>query len=472
MRGTSVLRELRRIGGIQVKQSDFPVDERESAIVGVSLHVSKNTLNLDRRDLHQNRDISFYLFAAAALAGLCQLARPVAFGAEMVMIGSNLAEHAAFANPFSVGITGPTAVVPPVYPFLLAILFRVLKYPYLVFMGALICNILVNAWIAVLLPRVSFVFYADAMPGIFASVLWLLTARLMPSWDACYTLAGLLFFCLFSAKSIGRTDKTITFGVGAGVIGGLLFLSNPLTLLIFLPWIGYLLWREKPPVRRAIYYCCPLLITVLLFGGGWALRNKQQLGALVLRTNLGMTLAASNNDCAAPSMMENQRKGCYQAHHPNTSAAEAQLLVSLGEPEYDRHRKAEAISWIGANPGPFSKLTLRRVWQFWFPPREYTSLPAYLIWFATALSLPGLILMARRREAITLYMTGVLLIYPLMYYVVVTDVRYRYPLLWLSLLPAGYAMAAVLARLRRSGSTVRDYRSDRAGIRQEASPIA
>jgi hypothetical protein len=46
--------------------------------------------------------------------------------------------------------------------------------------------------------------------------------------------------------------------------------------------------------------------------------------------------------------------------------------------------------------------------------------------------------MVRRREAVTGFIAFVLFIYPLMYYVVVSDVRYRYPVLWLSFLAAGY----------------------------------
>jgi hypothetical protein len=73
---------------------------------------------------------------------------------------------------------------------------------------------------------------------------------------------------------------------------------------------------------------------------------------------------------------------------------------------------------------------------------------AVAIWILTILSVPGLIGMVRRRVPATLYVLTVLLLYPLMYYVVVSDVRYRYPVLWLSSLPAGYCLQALLDRLR------------------------
>jgi hypothetical protein len=52
------------------------------------------------------------------------------------------------------------------------------------------------------------------------------------------------------------------------------------------------------------------------------------------------------------------------------------------------------------------------------------------------LSIPGLLVMMRRRNEFTMFTGFVLLVYPMMYYIVVSDVRYRLPVLWLSLLPA------------------------------------
>ena len=49
--------------------------------------------------------------------------------------------------------------------------------------------------------------------------------------------------------------------------------------------------------------------------------------------------------------------------------------------------------------------------------------------------------MARNRVPVTIYVLPVLGFYPLMYYIVIADVRFRYPVLWLSLLPAGYFLA-------------------------------
>jgi hypothetical protein len=380
------------------------------------------------------------LFIAGGIVGLLQVSGTVRFsaGAEMFAEARSLADHGTFADPFHVLKTGPTAVNPPLFPMALALLMKLLTLPYLVAAAAVICNILANGLTAALLPRIAFVFYGDAIPGVLAAVLWLAAVQLMPDWDASYTVAGLILFCLFSAGSIERTDKRLQFGALAGVAAGLLCLLNLSSVLISLPWIAYLMVRKRLSRMGAARYGGALLATLLLIVSAWALRNRHQLGAPVLRTNLGMTLYASNNDCAQASLMDNLRSGCYETHHPNLSLAEARLLRALGEVQYDRLRTADAVSWAVAHPARFGRLTARRFLNFWFPAPEEHAYTAYVIWLATLLSIPGLVLMIRNREPSTVFVVVVQLIYPVMYYLVVADVRYRYSVLWLSLLPAGY----------------------------------
>ena len=111
---------------------------------------------------------------------------------------------------------------------------------------------------------------------------------------------------------------------------------------------------------------------------------------------------------------------------------------------------------MSAHPGRFWVLTLRRFREFWFPVAGERAYMTYTIWLITLLSIPGLVLMAKRREPVTWFVAAVLLIYPLMYYVVVADVRYRYPVLWLSLLPAGYFTLA-LARVALRSATGKEH---------------
>lgn len=386
-------------------------------------------------------NLSFYLFLGGAIAGLIQLTYPVEFGTgfEMVAIGKNIAKSGSFANPYAVAATGATAAVPPAYPFFLGILNKVLRNQAAVFLVAVICNIVVNALAASLLPKLSRVIFRDLLPGVIGGAFWLATAHLMPSWDTSYTVAGLILFCLMSELFLRERRSVILHGAGAGALAGLLSLLNPSAILVLLPWLAYLVLRRIAPLRAAVVYAAIIIAAMAMVDTGWMWRNYKQLGAFVLRTNLGMTLYASNNDCASSSLISNERSGCYQAHHPNTSAAEAELVRTLGEVAYDRLRVANAKQWAVSNPVPFTRLTAKRFWEFWFPPAELYPYSAAAIWIVTALSIPGLIIMGIRREPILFFMVTVSVVYPLLYYLVVTDMRYRYPILWLSCIAAGYA---------------------------------
>jgi len=273
---------------------------------------------------------------------------------------------------------------------------------------------------------------------------------------------GLIFFCILTSsfEDLDRSNEA-RLAAGGGAIAGLLALLNPSSLLILLPWIGFLFWRTRADLPRALKYCGITLAVLCVFIVGWCGRNYHQLGAFVVRTNLGMTLYASNNDCAESSLMREVLSRCYQTHHPNNSVREAELLRSLGEVQYDRNRIADTENWVKAKPAKFLKLTMARLLQFWFPAVEFLpngrglpdsmyawvklqNIVARVIWMITALSFPGLFLMARRREPVTAFVLVVLAFYPLMYYVVVSDMRYRYPVLWLSLLAAGYFISDVV----------------------------
>ena len=78
-----------------------------------------------------------------------------------------------------------------------------------------------------------------------------------------------------------------------------------------------------------------------------------------------------------------------------------------------------------------------RVVAFWMPhpgggPFHWS------VWPITILSVVGLWRLIQMKHRIAFEMALVFLSYPLMYYVIVADTRYRYPIMWLSLLAAGF----------------------------------
>jgi len=387
----------------------------------------------------KNAKVSFYLFAAAALACLVRVpALPmITSGPEMVALASNLVHNGYYGNPSPVLDTGPSAQNPPLYPLILALLMVCLKNPYVVRVAALVGCIITNALAAAWLPRISWLFFRDLRPGIVASILWMLALELMPGWDVSYTTALLLFFTLFTAATI-RLDRLAGHAVAAGLFGGALFLFNPASVLVFTVWMFYLLAWGAGSLNRRLKYCTIAFVMTGLIAAGWMLRNQLVLGGFVARTNFGMTFYASNNDCAQPNLVDDFYNGCYSAHHPAGSLKEARILLSVGEVRYDRARTEDTKAWIRSHPARFARLTAARIFYFWLPPFNNSRFGTIVIWIATILSIPGIALMAYRGIRYTVFVVTVLFVYPLMYYVMMSSPRYRYPILWLTLLPAGY----------------------------------
>ncbi len=397
------------------------------------------------RNISHNREeqrletLSFLLLVAGGVAGLVSMPRVVPFGDgfEMVALAKNLAIHGTFADPFEVLKTGFTAANPPLYPFLLSLLIRIVGAGQLALLAVSVCTIVTNAVIASLLPRLSIVFYRNMWPGVGAAILWLVIAQPMPAWDANLTLCLLELFVLQTNSTVGR-NNSILHGMVSGLLAGALFLLNPSTILIFLPWLIFLGFSGRYQIKRCVGHCAIILALLAVIASSWAIRNKRLLGAYVIRTNLGMTLYSSDNDCAHASMIANEANNCYQAHHPNTSIDEAELLKKMGEVAYDHMRTSDAIRWIASHPQRFTALTLERALEFWFPRIDEHPWKIAVLWLATLLSVPGMIVMAKNRLPVMLYVGFVLFLYPLIYYIVVSDVRYRYPVIWLTLLPAGF----------------------------------
>lgn len=418
-------------------------------------HLHSNTSDTDPAVAARIARISFMLFVAGGLIGLLNMGLlpvPFGWGYEMVTLATNLAKHGTYANPYSVLDTGLTAAYTPVYPLYLSLLMRALRNPDLVTLAATIGNIIINAVIGASLPRLSWHFLRNIDAGIAASIFWLLSVQLMPNWDASYTAAGLILFCMFTAATIGTTRYALR-AVLSGLMAGALFLLNPSSMIVFLLWIAYLLMFRKASFKQTAIYASVVLMLFAIIAFGWGYRNERQLGKFVVRTNLGIALDASNNDCASPSLFDEENNNCHEAYHPNTNLQEAQLVRSLGEVAYDRLRSDDAKTWARNHPRRFLVLTIGRFRDFWFPATAGHPYKIAMIWLATLLSVPGLILMIRKRLDVTFFLLAVFALYPVMYYFVVSDVRYRYPILWLTLLPAGLCCDTLRRRAQSKWST-------------------
>jgi len=187
----------------------------------------------------------------------------------------------------------------------------------------------------------------------------------------------------------------------------------------------------------------------------WVVRNTILLGSPVLfRSNLGLELALANHPSVRPTFSESRLEGSVSRIHPNFSLSEAEALRSVGEIEFNRRRMHDAINWITGHPLAFVRLSFARVREFWFPTPRYSPKPyAYVVWVLTVLSMCGAYKILRELPRVFLVTGAVLLVYPLIYYVVMSTLRYRMPILWVELLCAGYVLSFWLPADRNGASS-------------------
>jgi hypothetical protein len=217
------------------------------------------------------------------------------------------------------------------------------------------------------------------------------------------------------------------------VLWGLVALSNS-SLLTFLPACGlWILWdalrrliRPLPALRGAVLggVCFVAVVTP------WVVRNYYALHAFVpFRTNFGAELYESTIFST---------KGWPQmATLPMAETApEFRRYVRLGEVDYSKEQGEIAKAKIRAHPDLFLEDTLRRVYFFWIgvphPPMD-TGVAVEVgrrinYSFLSFTGILGLALAIKRRVPGACLFLWAFLLFPLIYYFVTVQARFRHPL--------------------------------------------
>jgi hypothetical protein len=353
---------------------------------------------------------------------------------EVTAVAMSLYEKGTFADPYGLP-TGPTAHMPPFHPALFAGIYHLLG-PTLA-AGYVTWLVLIASHGAMwgMLPWLAARLGLSTGAGLLAGI----AGALLPRWpgyvEAPSAIAIGLMLVAFLARLEGPgPTRSASLLLGAA-IGAALHVSPSLlpVALGFVAWEAFGAARRPGLVRTAL-----VVFGLALACVPWTLRNERALGGLFfLRSNFGLELRMGNHEGAGANLALSARAGTER--HPRTDEDEARKVKELGELAYMRAAGREAWEWIAAHPGEFLRLTALRVVQFWFGPVD-DAVAAFGIGLVTLLSavgawraFPGL--WADRRAALLVPF----LLYPLVYYVVGFEARYRQPLDGLALLLAASA---------------------------------
>lgn len=388
-------------------------------------------------------------------------------------IATSLATGHGFSSPFRVD-TGPTAWTTPIYPLILAGIFRIFgTYTFAAFVAACAVNILATALACI--P----IFYAGkriggATIGAAAAWLWAVfpNAIMIPStsmWDA--SLAALLSATILWATIAlaepaalpehafgiaekmraqkvapqaraqnGGRDGSIWPWAAYGLLWGLAVMTTA-TLVGLLPfligWIAYRRWKPASPAgRRDLASLAKPALAVaimVLCCVPWTMRNYEVFHAFVpMRSILGLQLWVGNNPQAKAIWLGTQ--------HPIHDSAERARYIAVGEIAYMKQKEGEALRYMITHPAREAHLIWRRFLEFWSggtPTPIHDLFRSRSAWFDFVLlfnlliaagALAGIVVLIRRRSAYWFALAVFPIVFPWAYYLTVVMPRYSLPI--------------------------------------------
>jgi 4-amino-4-deoxy-L-arabinose transferase-like glycosyltransferase len=351
------------------------------------------------------------------------------FGFEMGRIGRSLAQGQGFGNPFN-ETTGPTAWEPPLYPFLIAGVFRVFGvYSRASALVLLSLNSIFSALTCIpifLIARRCF----DEKVAVWTAWTWALLPSVIfwcTRWVWETSLAALLLAMIFWMTLSMEEEDGLKPWLQFGLLWGVAALTNT-ALLSFLPASGLWIWYRRVKLgKRSLGGIVLASVLFVACVTPWLVRNYGTFGQFVfIRSNFGAELRLGNGPGADGTWMD------YL--HPTKNVFEMRRYRELGELAYVAARKREAMAYIREDYVRFAGLSLRRFTYYWGGLPKASEHPV-LAFFRNSLFLASSVLAfwgfgraLRKHKPGAWLFFWLVLCYPFVYYFVFPHPRYRHPI--------------------------------------------
>lgn len=297
------------------------------------------------------------------------------FGFEMGRIGRSLAQGQGFSNPFN-ETTGATAWEPPLYPFLIASVFRLFGvYSRASAILLLIINSIFSALTCIPIFLIAKRCFSEKV-AVWSSWTWALLPSVIfwcTRWVWETSLAALLLAVIFWLTLTIEEKDGLKPWLQFGLLWGIAALTNT-ALLSFLPISGLWIWYHRAKLgKRSL---SGVILASLIFAAcvvPWLVRNHRVFGQFVfIRSNFGAELRLGNGPGADGTWMD------YL--HPTKNIYEMRRYKELGELAYVAERKREAMAYIRRDYTRFAGLSLRRFFFYWAACRKLRKI---LSWYSS-----------------------------------------------------------------------------------------
>jgi 4-amino-4-deoxy-L-arabinose transferase-like glycosyltransferase len=374
--------------------------------------------------------LAYFIYRAHLIPPMVLAAVP--FQNEVGNVASALAQGNGFCCLFRQP-TGPTAWLAPVYPLIVAGLFKLFGiFTLRAFYAAVTLNCLFSSLASVPL------FHAAKRVGgpktaVLAAWIWAIfpSGIILPFewiWDTSLSvlLAAALLWATFELEdSIRRRDFALY-----GLLWGLALLTNP-ALGALLPFLfGWVLYRRLDHrvllVRLGLITVAVLVVTCL----PWTVRNYGQFHRFIpLRSNFPFEFWSGNNEIFDEHSREVNRITRYEQVH---------LYAQLGENAFLDEKLQKAWNFVRTHPVLYVQLFGKRMVATWLgtesPWGDFSgtdsSLARFLILW-NALTLVGVILgllrFYLRQRAHFIPVAAYPIVFPLTFYLAHTTLRHRHP---------------------------------------------
>jgi hypothetical protein len=359
---------------------------------------------------------------------------------EMGLLATSLLHGHGFSSPFGIP-TGPTALVAPGYPTLIAALFLVFGTDTfaseIAIIALQILVSLVTIWLMMRIARQVL----DDRTAILAGAFWALSLPLLwiPAifWETSLSACALPAMILLALRCCRR--PAIATWLLLGSFAAVVALINPALLPSLVAIMAGTAWHTRRVARTA-----PLLglLALLLLFSPWPIRNALQFHAFIpLRSTAGFELWMGNRPGATGFLDESL--------FPMYNRQELASYVAKGEVAYTSDKSAQAWQYIRAHPAVFLDLSLRRCFRFWSGTGnvDWPRIDELHALLTSMLGFTGIVFLYRNHMRVfALLMALPLLLFPLPYYITHAEFRYRLNLDPLLTLLAAYAVTQIAAQ--------------------------
>jgi 4-amino-4-deoxy-L-arabinose transferase-like glycosyltransferase len=377
--------------------------------------------------------VAFALRIAVIIVGHTYRINPLRnhfnFGWEMGRIARSIVQGKGFNSPTDLD-TGPTAWAAPVYPYIMAVVFRIFGlYTHASAFVMLAFNSVFASLTCWTLYRIGTRIYNEGVGratawawAVFPYVIYW-PVRIIWEVSLSTFLLSLALWLTIRIKDATRARDWVVYGL----IWGLILLTNT-TLLILLPFsLVWVLYQERS--LRAFRGAAVCVVVALMCITPWTIRNYRVFHRFMLvRDNLPLELHESNNEESAGLWTRRE--------HPGNDLNAMQEFQKLGEIHFMDAKKAQVRQFIREHPGEFLRFCFERVWYFWAAPPQFVVLGGYDLGFArhvefflaALFAFAGLVLTFYRHNRYAWLLAPFLLVYPLPYYLVNPFQRYKHPI--------------------------------------------